>query len=111
MRDPGISLLSYFSVVPLPLSGCDREGMCTATPPERPASSAFSHPNNRDLDRRLYVEKVDVGEEEPRTIISGLVQFVPLQEMQVPSPLAALPCAASPKVADSRHAIHLSYTP
>ena len=30
----------------------------------------------------LYVEQVDVGEAEPRTIISGLVQFVPLEEMQ-----------------------------
>lgn len=29
----------------------------------------------------LYVEKVDVGEEEPRTIVSGLVKFVPLEEM------------------------------
>ena len=33
--------------------------------------------------RSLYVEQVDVGEDEPRTIISGLVQFVPLEEMQV----------------------------
>ena len=32
--------------------------------------------------RSLYVEQVDVGEEEPRTIISGLVQFVPLEQMQ-----------------------------
>jgi tRNA-binding EMAP/Myf-like protein len=31
----------------------------------------------------LYVEEVDVGEPEPRTIVSGLVQFVPLEEMQV----------------------------
>merc|ERR1711976_896564 len=30
----------------------------------------------------LYVEEVDVGEGEPRTIISGLVNFVPLEEMQ-----------------------------
>lgn len=29
----------------------------------------------------LYVEKVDVGEEEPRTIVSGLVKFVPLEKM------------------------------
>ena len=35
-----------------------------------------------DFPRSLYVEQVDVGEEEPRTIISGLVQFVPLEEMQ-----------------------------
>ena len=31
----------------------------------------------------LYVEQVEVGEEEPRTIISGLVKFVPLEQMQV----------------------------
>jgi tRNA-binding EMAP/Myf-like protein len=30
----------------------------------------------------LYVEEVNVGEPEPRTIVSGLVQFVPLEEMQ-----------------------------
>jgi aminoacyl tRNA synthase complex-interacting multifunctional protein 1 len=30
----------------------------------------------------LYVEKIDVGEPEPRTIVSGLVKFVPLEEMQ-----------------------------
>lgn len=29
----------------------------------------------------LYVEKVDVGEDEPRVIVSGLVKFVPLEEM------------------------------
>lgn len=29
----------------------------------------------------LYVEKVDVGEDEPRTIISGLVKYVPLDAM------------------------------
>ena len=30
----------------------------------------------------LYVETIEVGEEEPRTIISGLVNFVPKEEMQ-----------------------------
>eukprot|EP00882_Tetradesmus_deserticola_P012488 GHRQ01013234.1.p1 GENE.GHRQ01013234.1~~GHRQ01013234.1.p1 ORF type:complete len:191 (+),score=103.93 GHRQ01013234.1:87-575(+) len=30
----------------------------------------------------LYVEQVDVGEPSPRTIVSGLVQFVPLDQMQ-----------------------------
>lgn len=29
----------------------------------------------------LYVESIDVGEGEPRTIVSGLVAFVPLEEM------------------------------
>ncbi|GLI60505.1 hypothetical protein VaNZ11_002668 [Volvox africanus] len=30
----------------------------------------------------LYVEQIDVGEPEPRTIVSGLVTFVPLEAMQ-----------------------------
>jgi methionine--tRNA ligase beta chain len=30
----------------------------------------------------LYVEKIDLNEEEPRTIVSGLVDYVPLEEMQ-----------------------------
>lgn len=30
----------------------------------------------------LYVEKIDLGEEKPRTIVSGLVNFVPIEEMQ-----------------------------
>lgn len=33
----------------------------------------------------LYVEEVDVGEAEPRTICSGLVNFVPLHLLQVNS--------------------------
>ncbi len=31
----------------------------------------------------LYVEQIDVGEPEPRTIVSGLVKFVPMEQMQV----------------------------
>lgn len=30
----------------------------------------------------LYVEKIDLGEEEPRTVVSGLVNFVPIEEIQ-----------------------------
>ena len=30
----------------------------------------------------LYVETIDLGESEPRTIVSGLVNFVPIEEMQ-----------------------------
>lgn len=30
----------------------------------------------------LYVEQIDVGEAEPRTIVSGLVEFVPIDQMQ-----------------------------
>lgn len=31
----------------------------------------------------LYVEEIDVGEDAPRTVVSGLVKFIPLEEMQV----------------------------
>ena len=30
----------------------------------------------------LYVEKIDVGEEEPRTIVSGLVKFIKKEEFE-----------------------------
>ena len=40
--------------------------------------SAKRHP---DADS-LYVEEVDVGEDKPRTVISGLVKFIPEDEMQ-----------------------------
>lgn len=40
--------------------------------------SASKHP---DADS-LYVEEVDIGEEKCRTVVSGLVKFVPLEEMQ-----------------------------
>lgn len=30
----------------------------------------------------LYVEKIDLGEDKPRTIVSGLVNFVPMEEME-----------------------------
>ncbi|CAG9772812.1 unnamed protein product [Ceutorhynchus assimilis] len=30
----------------------------------------------------LYVEKIDLGEEQPRTIVSGLVNYVPVEEME-----------------------------
>lgn len=30
----------------------------------------------------LYVEKIDLGEAAPRTVVSGLVNFVPIEEMQ-----------------------------
>jgi lysyl-tRNA synthetase class 2 len=36
------------------------------------------HPNADSL----YLEKIDVGEAEPRQIISGLVKFVPIEQMQ-----------------------------
>ncbi|XP_075512096.1 putative methionine--tRNA ligase isoform X1 [Primulina tabacum] len=30
----------------------------------------------------LYVEEIDVGEDKPRTVVSGLVKYIPLEEMQ-----------------------------
>lgn len=30
----------------------------------------------------LYVEKIDLGEPTPRTIVSGLVNFIPIDQMQ-----------------------------
>ena len=41
--------------------------------------SAKKHP---DADA-LYVEEVDVGEEKPRTVVSGLVRFVPVEQVGI----------------------------
>lgn len=42
----------------------------------------------------LYVEEIDVGEGSTRTVVSGLVKYIPLEEMQVftdfPLPLVTL---------------------
>lgn len=42
----------------------------------------------------LYLEKIDVGEAQPRTVISGLVNFVPIEEMQ--NRLVVLLCNLKP---------------
>jgi len=52
--------------------------------------SAKKHP---DADA-LYVEEIDVGEEKPRTVISGLVKFIPEAEMQ--DRMAVLLCNLKP---------------
>jgi aminoacyl tRNA synthase complex-interacting multifunctional protein 1 len=52
--------------------------------------SAKKHP---DADS-LYIEEVDVGEEKPRTVISGLVKFIPEPEMQ--DRMAILCCNLKP---------------
>ncbi|XP_057766268.1 methionine--tRNA ligase, cytoplasmic [Salvia miltiorrhiza] len=41
-------------------------------------TKAQKHP---DADS-LYVEEIDVGEPQPRTVVSGLVKYIPLEEMQ-----------------------------
>lgn len=40
--------------------------------------SAKKHPDAESL----YVEEIDVGENKPRTVVSGLVKYIPLEEMQ-----------------------------
>ncbi|XP_050423866.1 aminoacyl tRNA synthase complex-interacting multifunctional protein 1-like isoform X1 [Adelges cooleyi] len=52
--------------------------------------SASKHPNAD----ALYVEVVDVGEEKPRTVVSGLVKYVPLEKMS--DRLAILLCNLKP---------------
>ena len=52
--------------------------------------SSSRHP---DADS-LYVEEVDVGEDRPRTVISGLVKFIPEAEMQ--DRMAILCCNLKP---------------
>lgn len=42
-------------------------------------TKAQKHPNADSL----YVEEIDVGEALPRTVVSGLVNYIPLEEMQV----------------------------
>lgn len=42
----------------------------------------------------LYVETIDLGEAEPRTVISGLAKFVPIEEMQ--NRLVAVLCNLKP---------------
>jgi tRNA-binding EMAP/Myf-like protein len=42
-------------------------------------TEAKKHP---DADS-LYVEEIDVGESTTRTVVSGLVKYIPLEEMQV----------------------------
>ncbi|KAM4708437.1 aminoacyl tRNA synthase complex-interacting multifunctional protein 1 isoform 2-T3 [Discoglossus pictus] len=52
--------------------------------------SAKKHP---DADS-LYVEEVDVGEASPRTVVSGLVKHIPLEQMQ--NRMAVLLCNLKP---------------
>ncbi|XP_048387869.1 aminoacyl tRNA synthase complex-interacting multifunctional protein 1a isoform X1 [Stegostoma tigrinum] len=52
--------------------------------------TAKKHP---DADS-LFVEEVDVGEENPRTVVSGLVNHVPVEEMQ--NRLAVMLCNLKP---------------
>lgn len=40
--------------------------------------TAKKHPDAESL----YIEEIDVGENKPRTVVSGLVKYVPLEEMQ-----------------------------
>lgn len=51
---------------------------------------AWKHPDAESL----YVEEIDVGEEEPRTVVSGLVNYIPEAEMQ--DRLVVLVCNLKP---------------
>ena len=42
----------------------------------------------------LYVESIDVGEAEPRTIVSGLVKYVPIEQMKVHRPNPGTPSSS-----------------
>ena len=68
----------FFSATPVPFSAPH-------------LASAWQHP---DADS-LYVEKIDVGEPEPRTVVSGLVQFVPKEQLQ--DRLVVLLCNLKPQ--------------
>jgi tRNA-binding EMAP/Myf-like protein len=50
------------------------------------------HPNADTL----YVEDIDIGEEQPRTICSGLVKFIPMEGMSGPCRTTE-PCLARPQ--------------
>ncbi|GJN89229.1 hypothetical protein Rhopal_002208-T1 [Rhodotorula paludigena] len=49
----------------------------------------------------LYVEKIDIGEAEPRTVVSGLVKYKTLDEMRGIKSFAMVLCATSPDGKDS----------
>lgn len=64
-------------------------GSQTTDAPELPPSSVLDirvgkvlscevHPEAESL----YIESIDVGEEDPRTVVSGLVSYVPVEELQ-----------------------------
>lgn len=62
-----------------------------SVPPHCHPCSPWQHP---DADS-LYVEKIDVGEAEPRTVVSGLVHFVPKEQLQ--DRLVVLLCNLKPQ--------------
>lgn len=51
---------------------------------------AWKHPDAESL----YVEEIDVGEEQPRTVVSGLVKYIPEPDMQ--QRLVVLVCNLKP---------------
>lgn len=67
--------------VPCPCNG--QSATCYGFPcwdgkaPCKPGSSAVLTWHSSPIQCSLYVEEVDVGEEQPRTVVSGLVKFIP----------------------------------
>ncbi|GFR49168.1 hypothetical protein Agub_g11190, partial [Astrephomene gubernaculifera] len=66
------------AVTPAAAAGVPREAVHALDIRVGRIVSCERHPDAESL----YVEKIDVGEAEPRTIVSGLVKFVPLEDMQ-----------------------------
>lgn len=79
---PCVEVRELLSLLPYGIWGSDSGGQASTCPHGAlwPLTriSCWQHP---DADS-LYVERIDVGEPEPRTVVSGLVQFVPKEELQ-----------------------------
>ncbi|XP_030563601.1 aminoacyl tRNA synthase complex-interacting multifunctional protein 1 [Drosophila novamexicana] len=104
----GICTTTETSDAPAPVASESKASAATATPKEKkvkekkpaaakPSAVAEAPVDVGRLDMRvgkivevgrhpdadsLYLEKIDCGEPAPRTVVSGLVKFVPLEEMQ-----------------------------
>ncbi|KAG7278553.1 hypothetical protein CRUP_033421 [Coryphaenoides rupestris] len=61
--------------------------------PEKKVGRIITAEKHPDADA-LYVEQVDVGEAAPRTVVSGLVKHIPLEQMQ--NRMAVLMCNLKP---------------
>ncbi|XP_053885522.1 aminoacyl tRNA synthase complex-interacting multifunctional protein 1 isoform X1 [Malaclemys terrapin pileata] len=65
----------------LPAAGSDESRPMDVSRLDLRVGCIITAKNHPDADT-LYVEEVDVGEANPRTVVSGLVKHVPLEQMQ-----------------------------
>ncbi|XP_005287951.1 aminoacyl tRNA synthase complex-interacting multifunctional protein 1 isoform X2 [Chrysemys picta bellii] len=65
----------------LPAAGSDESRPMDVSRLDLRVGCIITAKNHPDADS-LYVEEVDVGEANPRTVVSGLVKHVPLEQMQ-----------------------------